>query len=69
MRGNEFVHKMRIYRIVSVFLFILIYLQYSRIEYVDASYWDGVGGVSQLKSLAQFIVGRKKAAIQTQKIF
>lgn len=60
---------MHIYRSVSVFVFILMYLQFTKIEHVDASFWDGVLGASQIKSLFQLVGGHKKSAAQTQKNF
>lgn len=60
---------MKIYRITGIFLIGLIFMQAVKINNVDASFWDGVFGVSQLKSVTQFMLGRKKSAVQTQKNF
>lgn len=36
---------------------------------VDASFWDGIVGVSQLKTATQFALGDKKGASQTNRNF
>lgn len=36
---------------------------------MDAAFWDGIIGISQVKSAAQYATGDKQGAIQTQKNF
>lgn len=60
---------MRFLTLVCVFIVILSCFFHNRSKCVDATFWDGIVGVSQIKSAAQYMTGDKKGAFRTNRNF
>lgn len=60
---------MRFASFVGVFFIILAFFVANGPDNVDATFWDGCAGVSQVKSVVQLLFGHRKDALQMQKIF
>ena len=69
MAAVEWRPKMRFASFIGIFFIILVFFVANGSHNVDAAFWDGCAGVSQVKSIVQLLFGHKKDAIQTQKNF
>lgn len=55
--------------VFGIFFIILAFFVCKGADNVDATFWDGCAGVSQVKSILQLMAGHRDDAIQTQKNF